>query len=953
MTKTLWNLRLMIVAVLALAWTPAGMAAPAPLDQPVAEISSFMKPIGAPAERIAGGAQPDGLTLKGFDLINPGGGALSRRLEFESQAVGPFGFLFRDNAPVWTAIDAQGEGVAAEMLPGRLGFTADLRLGPQATGAVVVQLQGADTPGVWRLWQPAAWERTMAQAMLLRGLFAGALIAAAAWLTGLAVLRFAAAPFWGALAMISALAALLGGAGLTQLNPGAILLSGAVFAGAMLHFAVTMLELHQRQKPLALFTDAVALGIVALAAAVAMGLEALSGLAESAVMAGGALLLALILWDAASGNSKAKALAVGVAAVAAAALAPGWVSLEWRQSMTAWPMVLEGAFVMGMLIVAFAATAPRRPPISEEEASQLILERKQAKDGEYRYALGLAAAHQGLWDWSVETDQLTVSPAVEALLGLTQGALARSERNWAALIHPEDGRVYETSMNSYRAQGNASFVLEMRMKHARGQMRWIQLKASMIAGRRGEAVRCIGVISDVTDQKQQETAKKTVDERMDPITGLPTRGNFLTQLDQVFATVASAGVPPRGVVMAIEIDRVKAVKESMGEAAGERFLKDVASRIKSALGPADVLARVGSDEFALLLLPDDFGKTPDTVVMRVREALSKAIHVGQQDIYPAASIGAVALGAQHKQSGDALREAEVAMHHAKRGGAGGYEVFKAEMRPRSAERLSLDADLRRALERNQIEIAFQPIVALRQGGVAGFEALIRWRHHQRGLINPMEFVPLAEETGLIVPLGSFMLKRAAEELSQWRNLNAPDPPPFVSVNVSPRQLFRADFATEIETLLRQWQIPPGALKLEITETVIMRDVEKSASVLAALKKLGVGLSLDDFGTGYSSLSYLHRLPFDALKIDRSFVTTLTTSRDTGAIVNTIMGMARSLNMSVIAEGVESQPEAVKLAQLGCDYAQGFLFGIPMEPQAVEVMLSTRRAPGGGHFVRGR
>jgi diguanylate cyclase (GGDEF)-like protein len=397
-------------------------------------------------------------------------------------------------------------------------------------------------------------------------------------------------------------------------------------------------------------------------------------------------------------------------------------------------------------------------------------------------------------------------------------------------------------------------------------------------------------------------------------------------------------VPPRGVVMAIDIDRVRAVVEGMGEAAGDRFLKDLAKRIQEALGPADVLARVGSEEFALLLLPDDYGKTPDTAVMRVRDALSKAIHVGQQDVYPAASIGAVALGAHHKQGGDALREAEVAMHHAKRGGAGGYEVFKAEMKPRSAERLSLDADLRRALERGQIEIAYQPIVALRQGGVVGFEALMRWRHHQRGLINPMEFVPLAEETGLIVSLGSFMLEHACADLGAWNARRTGAQPLFVSVNASPRQLFRADFPGEVETMMRKNQLSPGMLKLEVTETVVMRDVEKSAAVLNTLKDFGVGLALDDFGTGYSSLSYLHRLPIDALKIDRSFVTTLTTSRDTGAIVNTIMGMARNLNLSVIAEGVESQPEAVKLAQLGCDYAQGFLFGMPMDAPAVTAML---------------
>lgn len=930
----------------------AGHAAPAPLDMPVSEISGFMKPIEPPADRLAGGNAPESLKWQGFDLVNPALAPITRRLEFEPAAVGPFGFLYRDSAPIWTAIDAQGEGVAAEMLPGRQGFTANLRLEGQATGAVVLQLQGGSSQGVWRLWQPGAWEKAMSQAMMLRGLFAGALIAAAAWLTGLAVLRFAAAPFWGALTMLSGLALMLGGAGVTQMSAGSLLLWGAVFAGAAIHFVVTVLELYRTRRPAALACDGLSIGAIVLALGAAVGLTALSGLAALALQLGGILAAGLVLWEALTGNAKAKALAAGAAAIVCIAVAPAFASDELRRTMASWPMTLEGGFVMGMLILAFAATAPRRAPIGEEEASQLIAERKQAKEGEYRYALGLAAAHQGLWDWNVQTDEIFVSPAVEALLGLTQGALGRSERNWAALIHPDDIRTYETSMNAYKAQGNVSFVLEVRMKHARGQIRWIQLKASMIAGRRGEVIRCIGVVSDVTDQKQQETVKKNVDERLDAVTGLPNRGYFLSQLDNVFAMVSAAGMPPRGVVMTIEVDRVKAVKEGMGEAAGERFLKDVAARIKESLGPADILARVGSDEFALLLLPDDFGKTPDTVVMRVREALNKAIHVGQQDVFPAASIGAVALGSQHKQSGDALREAEVAMHHAKRGGAGGYEVFKSEMKPRSVERLSLDADLRRALERNQIEVAFQPIVALRQGGVMGFEALMRWRHHQRGLINPLEFVPLAEETGLIVSLGSFMMRRAAEELAHWQNLCAPEPPPFVSINVSPRQLFRSDFTAEVEGLIKRHRVPPSALKLEVTETVVMRDVEKSATVLTALKKIGVGLSLDDFGTGYSSLSYLHRLPFDALKIDRSFVTTLTTSRDTSAIVNTIMGMARSLKMSVVAEGVESQPEAVKLAQLGCDYAQGFLFGIPMEPQAVEAMLSARRNPG-GQFIRGR
>lgn len=922
-------------------------SAPAPLDRPMSEISGFMKTIEPPTEPIAGGVTGLDLRWQGFELVNPAQAPILRRLDLEPAASGPFGFLYRGGEASWAAIGAQGAGVTAEMLPARQGFTADLRLEPQAAATVVLQIQGSGHTGAWRLWQPAAWEKAMAQAMMLRGLFSGALIAAAAWLLGLAVLRFTAAPFWGALTMLAALILLLGSAGVVNLGEGGLILAAVGFVAALLHFTVTILELSSTRRALALTCDGLGLAALLFGALAAMGLSIASGMAMFLIQVGGVLALAIIAWDAVAGNAKAKALAAGVGAVVLVAAAPLLVSTEFRQSLTSWPLMLDGGFVLGLLIIAFVATAPRRPPISEEEAAELIAERKQAKEGEYRYALGLAAAHQGLWDWNVEQDQLHVSPAVEALLGLTQGALGKTERSWIGLMHPEDAKTYDNAMRTYRAQGNTSFVLETRMRHARGQMRWIQLKASMIAGRKGNPVRCIGVVSDITDQKTQEAIKPQVqDENLDAVTGLPARSLFLTRLDQVFATVAAAGVAPRGAVMAIDVERVKAVRESMGDSAGDRFLKDVAARIHASLGPADFLARVGSEEFALLLLPDDFGAAPDTAVIRVRDALSKAIHVGHQDVFPAASIGAVALGAQHKQGGDALREAEVAMHHAKRGGAGGYEVFKSDMKPRSSERLSLDADLRRALERNQIEIVYQPIVALRQGGVAGFEALMRWRHHQRGMINPIEFIPLAEETGLIVQLGSFMLRRAAEELSYWRATYPNLGPLFVSVNVSPRQLFRGDFVAEVETLVRKHALPRDGLKLEVTETVVMRDVEKSATVLAALKRLGVSLSLDDFGTGYSSLSYLHKLPFDALKIDRSFVTTLTTSKETDAVVNTIMNLARSMNFYVVAEGVESQPEAVKLAQLGCEYAQGFLFGAPIDARAVQAMLAARDRPMG-------
>jgi diguanylate cyclase (GGDEF)-like protein/PAS domain S-box-containing protein len=913
------------------------------LDNAVSEISGIMKPIERASDRLTVAPSETEPTWLGFELSNPSDGVVLRRLEYEPPVLGPFSYLYGQIISPWVAVSAQGKGSQASMIPGRQGYTADVRLEPRANTTIILQLDGAGTTAAWRFWQPSAWDKSIGQAMLLRGLFSGALIAAAAWLIGLSVLRFAASPFWSALMILAALAMLLGVAGLAQLGFAGQMLAGAAFVGAGLHFLVMHLELESRRPVISLAADGLGFAAVGFASLLSLGLEDAWWLASVIIMAGGLLALGVVTLEAFAGNAMAKALALGVAVVVAVAAAPVWMTDALRLGLTGWPLILDGGLVMGLLLVAFGATAPRRPPISVEEAAQLVQERKQAKESEYRYALGLAAAHQGLWDWNIETDTLYVSPSVEALLGLNPGSLGHSERDWAGLVHPDDGRLYEEAFATYRAQGNASFILEVRMRHAHGNTRWVQLKASCLAGRKGDAARCIGVIGDITDKKQSDAAKPEL-EKHDAATGLAGRSLFLTRLDQVFSSIAKAGVAPRGVLMAIDLERVRAVSEGMGDVAADRFLNEIADRIHRVIGPADILARVSTDEFALLILPDDFGNEPDTVVMRVRQTLSQAIAIGHQDVFPAASIGAVELGPQHKQSGDALREAEVAMYHTKRGGRGGFEVYKPEMKPRTAGRLTLDADLRRALERQQIEVHFQPIVSLRVGAVVGFEALVRWRHHQRGLINPIEFIPLAEETGLIVSIGSFALECAAMELKRWQERNANV---FVSVNVSPRQLFRTDFADEIAALMRRIAPTPGTLKLEITESVVMRDPDKSADILQAIKKLGVGLSLDDFGTGHSSLSYLQRFPFDTIKIDRSFVTTLTTNTETPVIVNSIVTLAHSLNMAVIAEGVENQIEAVRLGQMGCEMAQGYLFSPALDAANAQRLIAMRPRGAGG------
>ncbi len=937
----IWRLLLVAAAVFAAVAQNHARAQAVPLEHPVAEISIALRELQSKPEIVAGIAPADRPRWLAFDVVNPVDAPILRRLDLEPASIGPFGSFWAARGSPWVAISVQGEGVSAAMIPGREGYTADIRLEPKAKATVILQLRNVEVEGAWRLWQPQAWDKTIAQAMMLRGLFAGALIAAAAWLTGLAVLRFAAAPFWGGVSVLAALALLLGSAGIVNLGLGGLALAGAAFAATALRFLTISLEMPKDRRPWTLAAEASGVLAIAMALVAAMGLEIATSILAIMLGVAGLLSLGIVGIELAGGNSRAKSLVMAVFIILLAGLAPALLPDSWRAAMTGWPLILDGAFVMGLLLMAFAAAAPRKPVLSEDEADQLLQERRAAREGQHRYALGLAAAHQGLWDWNIEAGTLYVSPSVEAMLGLSQGSLGTSERAWAALVHPDDARTYEEGIATYRSKGNASFTLDVRMRHARGAIRWMQLKASCIAGRRGDASRCIGIVSDITELKQKE-AVKPHEEKLDKETGLASRSLFLNRLDQVFATMAQAGVSPRGVVMAIEVDRVRAVKENLGEVAGDRFLNDIADALQDAAGPADILARVGSHEFAMLLLPDDYGNAPDTAVMRVRDALASPVHVGVQDIYPAASIGAVELAQRHRLGGDALREAEVAMHHAQRSGLGGFEVFKPEMRTNSAERLTLDADLRRALERNQIEIVFQPIIALRQGAVAGFEALMRWRHHQRGVINPMEFIPLAEETGLIVPLGTFMLRQAAEQLARWQQIYPAKQPYFMSVNVSPRQLFRNDFEREIQAALQSSPVAPHSLRLEITESVVMSDPEKSAQALKQVKALGIGLAIDDFGTGYSSLSQLQRFPFDALKIDRSFVQTMTESSNAKTIVKSIVALGQSLNMAVIAEGVESQPEAIALAQLGCDFAQGYLFGGPLEIRNAEKLLAAQQ-----------
>jgi diguanylate cyclase (GGDEF)-like protein len=426
---------------------------------------------------------------------------------------------------------------------------------------------------------------------------------------------------------------------------------------------------------------------------------------------------------------------------------------------------------------------------------------------------------------------------------------------------------------------------------------------------------------------------KTAEERLlhdavhDSLTGLPNRELFYDRLDAALA-FASQDARLRPTTIVLDIDRFKAINDAIGLSAGDSILLTLSRRLGRLLRPQDTLARVAGDEFALILISE---REPDRILAfaeMIRKAIATPITYADREIFLTVSVGlALYEGGANLKREEVFKNAEMAMIQAKRGGGDRTEVFRATMRNERSDRLMLEADLRRALDRNEMKVLFQPIVRLEDRTVAGFETLLRWDHPKLGRIGPATFLPIAEESGFIVNLGIFALERTALELAAWQRSLDVEPPIFASVNVSSRQLLRHDLLHDVKTILARSGVIPGSLKLEMTESLVMENPEYAAQMLHRIHDLGAGLSLDDFGTGYSALSYLQRFPFDTIKIDQSFVRQIATGQT--AILRSIVKMAQELGLSIIAEGAESEVDTQILFELGCEYAQGFAFGEPM------------------------
>jgi diguanylate cyclase (GGDEF)-like protein/PAS domain S-box-containing protein len=583
-----------------------------------------------------------------------------------------------------------------------------------------------------------------------------------------------------------------------------------------------------------------------------------------------------------------------------------------------------------------------RPPTAP--TPELHELRRAVEAYQRRYALVESAANDGLWHWDIAGDKVRFSPRWKELLGYAEHEIDDNINEWIERIHPDERDRVLSALRAHLDGLTSHFENEHRVMHETGVYRWVVCRG--VAGRdeAGKALEFGGSLTDVTHRKvaEEQLAHRAF---YDPLTNLPNRALFLDRLRHALRR-ATRRKDYAFAVLFLDIDRFKLINDSLGHMAGDRLLVMIARRLEDALRPGDSVARLGGDEFTVLL--DDIKDISDatTVAERIQTELSTPFDVGGQEIYTSSSIGIACSTTGYVRPEDVLRDADTAMYRAKARGRARHALFDTAMHAQVVRQLQLEAELRRAVERDEMFVQYQPIVALESGRISGVEALARWRSTERGLVEPSEFIAVAEDTGLIQPLGRWVLRQACLEANQWRTKNPTIGPCSLSVNLSSKQLSQPDLAQVIGQVLEETGLPADLLQLEITESAILEHPEAAELTLRRLKELGVRLSIDDFGTGYSSLSYLQRFPIDSLKIDRSFVQHLGVERaidgDDARIVRAIVMIGRNLGKQVIAEGVETADQLQLLREVGCDFAQGFFFAKPLDGDACRNLLRIAR-----------
>lgn len=553
-----------------------------------------------------------------------------------------------------------------------------------------------------------------------------------------------------------------------------------------------------------------------------------------------------------------------------------------------------------------------------------------------RYSLAMQASNDGLWDWDLKTNKILYSDRWKEMLGFNDDEISDTADEWLSRVHPEDHDRVRASIDAYLEGTTSNFEIEYRIRHFSDNYLWMMAKGLAIRTSDGRATRFAGSQTDVSERKSNEE-QMIHDALHDTLTSIPNRTLLLDRIRQ--SLVRRKRYPKTSfAIIFIDLDRFRLVNESLGHIHGDELLQLISARLKETIPIGDTVARLGGDEFSILLQDINSVRDVEVIAKDIQNLFSKPFFLGDREVFASASMGIAHSDNDYKTPEEILRDAELAMYRAKREGKSQSIVFQPQFRQSSLSPIDLDTDLRRALDRDEMELHYQPIISMRDRTISGFEALLRWSHRSRGVISPNEFIPLAEETGLIYDLGQWVLGKACKQIAAWNKSKKKEDQLEISINLSSRQFSDPNLVEGIVENIEKSGFDAEFLKIEITESALMQNAQRSVSMLNQLKDLNIKVCVDDFGTGYSSLSYLHTFPIDTLKIDRSFVHDMSRNFRNMEIIRTIIMLAHNLKLDVIAEGVETGEQDAQLSALGCQFAQGFYFSRPINSSDAALLI---------------
>ena len=866
-----------------------------------------------------------------FTLTNPGPRprALVVRLGRPSIAASGFGPLSAPPAILSVRATA-GADIA------RLGiYTARIIVPARSSASYVMELTSGQI-GEARLWQERAFAEGQGRGLLTAGALAGVAVLAALFMLALFVLRH--------LPMLAGGAVLALGAG------GFAAINGGVFELALDHAEVSALW------RLAAFCEGLMLAGLSAWLLLRFNLQRhkVLGFLSWGLMA---LSAGLALWGIFDPRHAAMIIRPALLAVSLAGFAA--VMVKWRRGermddgvmfvialMFAWVLIAallaagvmtgEGAALAAAVALVVIMVALTMAMIRAALAPSAGLRRFLA--GASRRALALSAAGQAVWDLDLVSRRLKVSSELEKQLLLPAGSLADGSAAFMERMHPADVSLYKAAVRAAVKDDDGHVSVQVRLRRADGSYRWYLLRARTMRDDPAASgpSRLIGTLLDVTAIRRSEE-RMLSDAVRDRITGLPNRPLLMDRLTRSLRRVReTAGAL---YLIVIDIDRFQGINDAFGFEMGDALLARIARRLRREVEPSDTLARLPGDRFAIILDATEKPRDATAFAARLRDLLARPFDMGAREISLTVSMGIAPLHGHEGPAEELLKNAEVALFEARRRGAASIAFFEPSMADGRSRLATLEQDLRRAVERGEIRVVYQPIMHLASGQLAGFEALVRWRHPVHGLMGADSFIPLAEELGLIGDISRVVLEDAARNLGVWQRAFRPDVPLFVSVNISSVQLLNASLVDEVQEVITHEGIEPHTLKLELTESLILENPELGRKILERIAALGVGIACDDFGTGYSSLSSLRDLPFSTLKTDRSFLDAQEGDERSSIILGNVVRLAHDLGMEVIAEGVETREQMQYLASLGCDMCQGWLVGQPVSARRVTEALS--------------